>query len=102
MHTEVRTAEAGRGVSPAKTTRVAVAGATGYTGQELLRILARHPAVAITAAAILTAETVAVAAITIIGIVAALGLAESSAAKGVIAVVAAVDVLDEAAAGVRQ
>jgi N-acetyl-gamma-glutamyl-phosphate reductase len=34
----------------AGTTRVAVAGATGYTGQELLRILARHPAVTITAA----------------------------------------------------
>ncbi|MGE0448303.1 MAG: N-acetyl-gamma-glutamyl-phosphate reductase [Vicinamibacterales bacterium] len=30
--------------------RVAVAGATGYTGQELLRLLARHPHVAITAA----------------------------------------------------
>jgi N-acetyl-gamma-glutamyl-phosphate reductase len=30
--------------------RVAVAGATGYTGQELLRLLGRHPAVAITAA----------------------------------------------------
>jgi len=30
--------------------RVAVAGATGYTGQELLRLLARHPNVAITAA----------------------------------------------------
>ena len=30
--------------------RVAVAGATGYTGQELLRLLARHPAVAIAAA----------------------------------------------------
>jgi N-acetyl-gamma-glutamyl-phosphate reductase len=29
---------------------VAVAGATGYTGQELLRLLARHPAVTITAA----------------------------------------------------
>ena len=29
-------------------TRVAVAGATGYTGQELLRILARHPGVTIT------------------------------------------------------
>src|SRR5438093_11404924 len=29
-------------------TRVAIAGATGYTGQELLRILARHPAVSIT------------------------------------------------------
>jgi N-acetyl-gamma-glutamyl-phosphate reductase len=31
-------------------TRVAVAGATGYTGQELLRILSRHPAVTLTAA----------------------------------------------------
>jgi len=30
--------------------RVAVAGATGYTGQELLRILARHPGVAVVAA----------------------------------------------------
>src|SRR5215475_10037159 len=30
--------------------RVAIAGATGYTGQELLRILARHPAVTIAAA----------------------------------------------------
>ena len=30
--------------------RVAVAGATGYTGQELLRLLARHPAVDVTAA----------------------------------------------------
>src|SRR5579862_5168622 len=34
----------------ADTARVAVAGATGYTGQELLRILARHPGVAVTAA----------------------------------------------------
>jgi N-acetyl-gamma-glutamyl-phosphate reductase len=30
--------------------RVAVAGATGYTGQELLRLLSRHPAVALGAA----------------------------------------------------
>jgi len=30
--------------------RVAVAGATGYAGQELIRLLARHPAVTITAA----------------------------------------------------
>src|SRR5689334_3271194 len=30
--------------------RVAIAGATGYTGQELLRLLARHPAVSIAAA----------------------------------------------------
>jgi N-acetyl-gamma-glutamyl-phosphate reductase len=34
----------------ARTTRVAIAGATGYTGQELVRLLARHPAVALTAA----------------------------------------------------
>src|SRR5262245_34711910 len=33
-----------------RVSRVAVAGATGYTGQELLRILARHPGVAIAAA----------------------------------------------------
>jgi N-acetyl-gamma-glutamyl-phosphate reductase len=33
-----------------QTTRVAVAGATGYAGQELLRLLARHPAVSLTAA----------------------------------------------------
>jgi N-acetyl-gamma-glutamyl-phosphate reductase len=36
--------------APAKVTRVAVAGATGYAGQELVRILARHPAVTLTAA----------------------------------------------------
>jgi N-acetyl-gamma-glutamyl-phosphate reductase len=36
-----------RAAAPA---RVAVAGATGYTGQELLRILSRHPAVTLTAA----------------------------------------------------
>src|SRR5215468_9538681 len=36
--------------APAPRTRVAVAGATGYAGQELVRLLARHPAVALTAA----------------------------------------------------
>ena len=50
----MHTAEQSRAGSPAgaaaKTTRVAVAGATGYTGQELLRILSKHPAVTITAA----------------------------------------------------
>ncbi len=35
---------------PAGKSRVAIAGATGYTGQELLRLLGRHPAVAVTAA----------------------------------------------------
>jgi N-acetyl-gamma-glutamyl-phosphate reductase len=34
----------------AATTRVAIAGATGYAGQELVRLLARHPAVTLTAA----------------------------------------------------
>src|SRR5947208_7509908 len=34
----------------ARHTRVAVAGATGYAGQELVRLLARHPAVTLTAA----------------------------------------------------
>jgi len=35
---------------PAQRTPVAVAGATGYAGQELVRLLARHPAVTLTAA----------------------------------------------------
>src|SRR5580765_2856058 len=39
-----------RMMPPAKTSRVAVAGATGYTGQELLRLLGRHPAITVTAA----------------------------------------------------
>src|SRR5580765_7018603 len=34
----------------ARRTRVAVAGATGYAGQELIRLLVRHPAVTLTAA----------------------------------------------------
>src|SRR4029077_5640574 len=36
--------------APPARMRVAVAGATGYAGQELVRLLARHPAVALTAA----------------------------------------------------
>jgi len=36
--------------SSAGRTRVAIAGATGYAGQELVRILARHPRVTLTAA----------------------------------------------------
>ena len=36
--------------TPRATARVAVAGATGYTGQELLRLLARHPAARVTLA----------------------------------------------------
>src|SRR2546426_9004169 len=35
---------------PARPARVAIAGATGYAGQELLRLLARHPLVRVTAA----------------------------------------------------
>jgi len=49
MHTMSRhltSAEA----APSPTAKVAVAGATGYAGQELLRLLARHPAVRIAAA----------------------------------------------------
>jgi N-acetyl-gamma-glutamyl-phosphate reductase len=36
--------------APARLTRVAIAGATGFAGQELVRILARHPAVTLTTA----------------------------------------------------
>jgi N-acetyl-gamma-glutamyl-phosphate reductase len=59
MHTVLRTGSAppqpadraGRLGPPSPVrARVAVAGATGYTGQELLRLLARHPAVSVTAA----------------------------------------------------
>ena len=39
-----------RGVANTDRVRVAVAGATGYTGQELLRLLAHHPHVSIVAA----------------------------------------------------
>jgi N-acetyl-gamma-glutamyl-phosphate reductase len=38
------------GAAAAPVARVAVAGATGYTGQELLRLLSRHPAVSVIAA----------------------------------------------------
>src|SRR5580765_8225306 len=56
MHTSVSAtpvdAAAPEGATTARAakTRVAVAGATGFTGQELLRILARHPGVTITQA----------------------------------------------------
>src|SRR5262245_27837457 len=39
-----------RSSAPPRTARVAIAGATGYAGQELARILARHPAVTLTTA----------------------------------------------------
>jgi N-acetyl-gamma-glutamyl-phosphate reductase len=38
------------GTTPGVRARVAVAGATGYAGQELVRLLARHPAVVLTTA----------------------------------------------------
>src|SRR5258707_3568076 len=47
-HAEARTAD--RATTRAARTRVAIAGATGYTGQELLRLLSRHPGVEITQA----------------------------------------------------
>ena len=52
MHTVVQPgADAtGQTSSAAARARVAVAGATGFTGQELLRLLSRHPGVALTAA----------------------------------------------------
>ena len=49
MHTAARPDSVGPASAQA-TARVAVAGATGYAGQELLRLLARHPAVTLTAA----------------------------------------------------
>src|SRR5437773_4678079 len=49
MHS-VATAGTRRTSTDAVTARIAVAGATGYTGQELLRLLSRHPAVTLTAA----------------------------------------------------
>src|SRR5581483_10095490 len=50
MHTIVESGSSAPRPGAAGRARVAVAGATGYTGQELLRIRARHPAVELTAA----------------------------------------------------
>src|SRR3954466_14925727 len=50
MHTVVQPHAATAVSGSAPVARVAVAGATGFTGQELLRLLSRHPAVALTAA----------------------------------------------------
>src|SRR6476661_1100108 len=49
MHTVVQDS-ATPAADRAPLARVAVAGATGFTGQELLRLLSRHPAVTLTAA----------------------------------------------------
>src|SRR5579859_2173447 len=51
MHSVAETESVRRGERGADAVaRVAVAGATGYTGQGLLRLLARHPGVTIVAA----------------------------------------------------
>jgi len=50
LHAGSETAQTKGGDSGGRKTRVAVAGATGYTGQELVRLLARHPSVTVTAA----------------------------------------------------
>src|SRR5437763_1138410 len=50
MHTVLHAGSPSSPPAASAATRVAIAGATGYVGQELLRLLARHPAVAVTAA----------------------------------------------------
>jgi len=50
MHSAVDAERSSSRAAATAPARVAVAGATGYTGQELLRILSRHPAVTVTAA----------------------------------------------------
>lgn len=59
MHSQVATEMTSTTPRPSTATRVAVAGATGYAGQELLRVLARHPAVRVTLATSSTAESAA-------------------------------------------
>lgn len=59
MHSPVAAETASTTRRPAATSRVAVAGATGYAGQELLRVLARHPGVRLTLATSSTAESAA-------------------------------------------
>lgn len=59
MHSPVAPEMASTTHRSASTTRVAVAGATGYAGQELLRVLARHPGVRLTRATSSTAESAA-------------------------------------------
>lgn len=50
MHTLSGTGASRPATTSGAVTRVAIAGATGFTGQELLRLLARHPHVTIVAA----------------------------------------------------
>src|SRR5437763_14555271 len=49
MHIAAQPESLAADAAAAPRARVAVAGATGYTGQELLRLLSRHPAVSLTA-----------------------------------------------------
>ena len=50
MNMQVVTETEGDQRAQKKLIRVAVAGATGFAGQELIRLLSRHPRVTITAA----------------------------------------------------
>ena len=50
MHTVAQSSADPNGAPATARARVAVAGATGFTGQELLRLLSRHPAVELTKA----------------------------------------------------
>ena len=50
MHTVAQPVRPHSGDTSAPVARIAIAGATGYTGQELLRLLSRHPAVTLTSA----------------------------------------------------
>ena len=61
MHTETvaRATRSADGSAAAVAARVGIAGATGYTGQELLRILSRHPATTIVAATSSSAQSAA-------------------------------------------
>jgi N-acetyl-gamma-glutamyl-phosphate reductase len=59
MHTVTSDRGSIRDGVAAPVARVAVAGATGYTGQELLRLLSRHPSVRLTVATSSTAASAA-------------------------------------------
>jgi len=59
MHSPVAPEISPTSQTAAAITRVAIAGATGYAGQELLRVLARHPGVRLTLATSSTAESAA-------------------------------------------
>ncbi|HUR33632.1 MAG TPA: N-acetyl-gamma-glutamyl-phosphate reductase [Vicinamibacterales bacterium] len=50
MHTVAERADTSTATGGTPLVRVAVAGATGFTGQELLRLLARHPLISLVAA----------------------------------------------------